>query len=86
MTISDDARRHVEALDDAKFFEPPTRPLWFLVEEAEARELWAGRVPESVREQARAACDWQWDGLRRGERPIVPGEKPTVTKKRRGNL
>jgi hypothetical protein len=69
-------RAHVESLDEPDFFAAEVvKPLWFLVHEAEARELLMGRVPEDVREQARCALDWQWDSLRRGERPIVPSQK-----------
>jgi len=70
-------RRHVEDQDDPDLFTEPlaSKPLWFLVHEADARALMLGTVTEAIREQARVAIDWQFDCLRRGERPIVPGEK-----------
>lgn len=42
--------------------------IFLLIGEPEARELWAGRVPEAVREQARAACDWQFTDVQRARR------------------
>ncbi len=71
-------RRHVEALDEPSFLTPPepAKPLWFLVEEADAVQLMAGKVPEGIREQARAAIDWEWSALKRGERPILRSPKP----------
>lgn len=67
--------RRVEDQDQPDFFTEPlaSKPLWFLVHEADARALMLGTVSEAIREQARCAIDWQFDALRRGERPIVPG-------------
>lgn len=66
-------RRHVEALDEPSFLTPPAppKPLWFLIEEADAVALMGGQVPEGVREQARAAVDWEWRAVQAGERPVL---------------
>ena len=42
--------------------------IYLLIGETEARDLMAGKVPESVREQARAAVDWAFELAKLGTR------------------
>lgn len=60
---------HVRSFDELFAATHETR-IFLLIGEVEARELWAGRVPESVKEQARAACDWQFPDVQRSQRKV----------------
>jgi len=64
MTLSARAKQHVLGLDDPLVMPTHEHQIFLLVGEGEARELMAGRVPESVKEQARVAVEWEFDLLK----------------------
>lgn len=70
MTPSSKVRQHVERCDDLSVPQHE-HEVFLLVTEATARELLAGNVPESVKEQARAAIDWEFHMLQLSLRPVA---------------
>ena len=58
MSLSRSAKAHVEDQDAPVKLPDHEHQIFLLIGEVEARELMAGKVPESVCEQARAAVDW----------------------------
>lgn len=67
MSLSARARRQVEAFDRpyAALENSLETKCYLLVGEAEVKALAEGTVPEAVKEQARAARDWQFQGSKR---------------------
>jgi hypothetical protein len=60
VSLSERAEQHVLGFDDTSV--PEREPvLTFLLTEEDARALMIGTVPETVRDQARAAVFWEWD-------------------------
>lgn len=60
------AEAHVRSLDE--LLASPEHKIYLLIGEVEAEALQAGVVPESVKEQARCAVDWEFALIHAGNR------------------
>ena len=68
MALSRQAKQHVLGFDQPVIAPDHEHEIYLLVNDDEARALLAGNVPDSIKAQARAAIDWEFDLIRCGRR------------------